>query len=193
MSSEMRKNPVIILVGPSGVGKSTLVSMLLEDNTQMVDIITYTTRPMRPNEKEGDPYHFVSQSKFEELKAKSFFVETAWVHTNQYGTPLDQIESAWKTNRIVLMDVDVQGAATFKRKFPQSLTIFILPPSINMLRQRLENRPGSKSDDLELRMTNAKKEIDRSREFDHHLINDDLKVCFVQLKKLIEEYLSHRV
>lgn len=182
--------PMILLIGPSAVGKSSLLDKALADFPQLRDTITYTTRGMRKGESQGHPYHFVSKEEFKQKISGNFFVEYAEVHGNLYGTPSDQIEETWRLGRVVIMDIDVQGAKTFKSKYPQSLAIFILPPSINALRQRIIKRENKVPDDIEIRMRNAQIEIGQVGEFDRQIVNDNFNHAYAQLKKLIEEFLE---
>jgi len=186
------KNAMVILVGPSGAGKSTLLDRAIQDFPELRDTVTYTTRSMRAGEQEGAPYHFVTRETFLKLIDEDFFVEWAAVHDQLYGTPGSQIQGFWDEGKTVIMDVDPQGAKTFKAKYPQALTVFILPPSIDKLRQRLASRDAGKTKDLELRMANAQKEILQAEDFDHQLVNDDLEGAYESLKKLIEELLRSR-
>jgi guanylate kinase len=184
------KRPMILLIGPSGVGKSSFLDQALKDFPALRDTITYTTRSMRKGESQGQPYHFVTMERFKELIAQGFFVEHAKVHDNLYGTPSDQIEESWRLGRVVIMDIDVQGAKTFKAKYPQALSVFILPPSIDSLRQRIVKREGSVPADIEVRMRNAEMEMALANQFDRQIINDSFAVAYGQLKKLIEEFLE---
>ena len=182
--------PLIIVAAPSGAGKSSFVERVHREVRGLRDTVTYTTRAMRVGESEGHPYHFVSLDRFEELKGQGFFVEWARVHSNFYGTPLHQLTDAWAVGEIVIMDIDVQGADTFKRLYPDAFTIFILPPSIAELRRRVTKRDGGAPADLELRMSNAEKEIARAGDFDLQLVNDDFAISYAQFKKIIEELLA---
>ncbi len=183
---------MIILVGPSAVGKSTFLTRALEDFPQLVDTITCTTRSMRPGESEGNPYFFLSREEFEAKLAEDFFVEHALVHGNLYGTPRDQIEANLAKGQAVIMDVDVQGARALKAKYPGALTLFIHPPSLEVLRERLVKRDGSSSKDLELRLANAQREIEASGEFDRQLVNGNFSESYTYFKKIIEEVLKNR-
>lgn len=183
------RTKMIIVAAPSGAGKSSFVDRICADESRMVDVITYTTRPMRRGESEGKPYHFVSIEKFEELISKNFFVEHASVHGKYYGTPLDQLELAWSKGLCVIMDIDVQGAETFRRKYPDSKSIFIIPPSIDELRKRVIKRDGKVPADLEVRMLNAEKEMARRGEFDYQIVNDDFETSYKSFKKIIDELL----
>ena len=182
---------MIIIAAPSGAGKSSFVSRITKEIPRLCDTVTYTTREMRAGESEGNPYHFISRSEFEQKLKDDFFVEWAVVHGNLYGTPYHQIREAWERSQVVIMDVDVQGAETFKRKFPQdAVSIFILPPSIEELRRRVVKRDGKIPKDLEVRMANAEKEIGRAREFDYQLVNEDFENSYREFKKIIEEILK---
>lgn len=184
------KTRMIIIAAPSGAGKSSFVEKICKEEARLEDTVTYTTRTMREGESEGHPYHFVSFEKFEELKMKGFFVEWAKVHTNYYGTPLQQLEDAWEKGRCIIMDVDVKGAATFKEKFPDAKSIFILPPSIEELRRRVIKRDAKVPADLEVRMANAEKEIQEAKSFDFQLVNDVFETSYAQFKKIVEELLG---
>lgn len=181
---------MVILIGPSGVGKSSFLDRALRDYPRLKDTVTYTTRAMRQGESEGHPYHFVSRAKFEELVSQGFFVEHAEVHGNLYGTPLHQLEETWAEGNVVIMDVDVQGALTFQGRYPKAKTIFILPPSIDSLRQRILKREGKSPKDLELRLRNAEAEMRHSSRFGHSLVNDHFESAYGELQKLIEDYLG---
>lgn len=183
------KKPMVIIVGPSGVGKSTFVNRLISEIDLFVDIVTFTTRALREGESEGSPYHFVSMEKFETLKQQNFFVEWAQVHGRCYGTPRDQLEKAWQQGRAVVLDVDVQGAQQIKSQYPQALTLFILPPSIDSLRYRIAKREGT-TVDVDLRMKNAEYEISLASTFDFQVVNDDFEGSYREFKKIIEDYLK---
>ncbi len=179
------KKPMVILIGPSAAGKSSFLDRALQENLGLCDIITYTSRPMRPGEKEGAPYHFVSRERFEELKNQNFFVESATVHGNFYGTPRDQIEEAWKRGETVIMDIDVQGAFSLKKLYPQAVTIFLMPPSLDALRQRLLKRGPEK--DIELRLKNAQAEMALAPKFDFTIVNADFETAYLEFRKLVEK------
>lgn len=183
---------MIIVVGPSGVGKSSFVELICKEFPQLVDTVTYTTRGMRPGESEGNPYHFVSQDKFEGLIKEDFFIEYAQVHGNFYGTPRHQIDDAIQAGKVVIMDVDVQGAKTFKGKYPDGFTLFIHPPSIDELRQRVLKRDGMRAQDLDVRMANALKEIAEASYFDYEMTNDDFEGSYAEFKKIVELVLKSR-
>lgn len=184
------KTRMIIVAAPSGAGKSSFLARAIEDFPRLRDTVTFTTRAMRAGESEGNPYHFVTESHFRQLLSEDFFVESATVHGNLYGTPFYQLEEAWRDGKVIIMDVDVQGADTFRSKFPDAKTIFILPPSIEELRRRVILRDKKVPADLEVRMGNAAQEIARAPEYDYQIVNDDFEKSYGQFKKIIEDLLA---
>lgn len=180
---------MIIVAAPSGAGKSSFVEKICSEDKRLEDTITFTTREMRAGESQGHPYHFIDKERFEGLIKEDYFVEWAPVHNNLYGTPLEQIENAWKVGRCIIMDVDVQGADTFKKKYPDAKSIFILPPSIEELRRRVIKRDGKVPSDLEVRMKNAEKELKNADRFDFRIVNDNFNTSYAEFKKIIEELL----
>ena len=185
------KNAMIIVVGPSGVGKSSFVDQAIADFDSLVDIVTCTTRPIREGEQPGVSYHYLSQKEFEKRREEGMFVEWAQVHGYFYGTPRDQIEEAWAQGRAVIMDIDIQGARAVKKVYPENATtIFILPPSREELRQRLAKRDGGKTVNLELRLKNSEVEMACAEEFDHRVVNADFKASYLEFKKLVEDQLE---
>jgi guanylate kinase len=180
---------IFIVAAPSGAGKSSFVERIARENVGLRDIITCTTRAMRNGEAEGQPYHFMTVDNFEAHVRKGFFAEWAEVHGNRYGTPMDQIEEAWDQGKGVIMDIDVQGADTFKRKFPWANTIFILPPSLEELRRRILKRDGKIPHDLDLRLENAQKELEQASRFDIQVVNDVFEDSYQRFKKIIEDLL----
>ena len=186
-----QKRPsLIIVVGPSGVGKSSFVDRITKEMPLLFDTVTYTTRAMRKGESEGIPYHFVTEERFKELLSQGFFIEHAIVHGRMYGTPKHQIDDAIAAGRVVIMDVDVQGARSFKSIYTDAFAIFIHPPSIDELRQRVILRDGKALPDLETRMANAQKEIKVAHEFDTQMVNDDFDRSYAEFKKIIEARLN---
>lgn len=181
---------MIILAAPSGAGKSSFVERICKEDPRLVDTITYTTREIRKGESQGHPYYFVSKQEFEEKIETNFFIEWANVHTNLYGTPHYQIEEAWKQEKCVIMDVDVQGAKTFRDKFPDAKSIFILPPSIDELRRRITKRDGKVPHDIEVRMANADREMKESSTFDEQIVNDNFEKSYAIFKKFVDDWLK---
>lgn len=187
----MTKGLIIIIVAPSGAGKSSFLERIVREDERLVDTITYTTRIPRKGEEPGKPYHFVDMKKFNQLKEADFFVETAEVHGNFYGTPLDQIQQTWSQGKAAIMDVDVQGALTIKKRFPEAKTIFIQPPSIDELRRRITSRSGgTEPSDLELRLKNAHREMALADHFDFRVMNDVFEPSYQRFKKIIEDLLK---
>lgn len=184
------KNNLIIVAAPSGAGKSSFVEKICSEMDQLVDTVTYTTRSPRAGESQGKPYFFISKDDFQEKVADDFFVEWAQVHTNYYGTPLDQLETAWAQGKWIIMDVDVQGFRTFKAKYPQAKSVFILPPSIDELRRRIVKRDGKVPEDIEIRLKNAEKEISEAERFDRRLVNDKFDVSYKEFKKIVEDWIA---
>jgi len=184
------RTQMIIVAAPSGAGKSSFVERICKEDPRLRDTVTFTTRQMRSGESQGHPYNFVSKDEFNSLVAKNYFVEWALVHTNFYGTPLEQLENAWAEGKCIIMDVDVQGAETFKNKYPSAKTVFILPPSIQELRRRVTKRDGASIADLEVRMQNAEKEIKVAPTFDYQIINDEFEGSYLKFKKIVEELLA---
>jgi guanylate kinase len=181
---------MIIVAAPSGAGKSSFVDRACREEKLLEDTVTYTTRAMRKGESQDHPYHFVAQEEFEAKIKDNFFVEWAQVHNNLYGTPYYQLEKAWVQGKCIIMDVDVQGADTFKAKYPDAVSIFILPPSIDELRRRIERRDGGIPADIEIRMANAEKELKQASRFDYQIVNDQFDHSYAQFKKIVEELLS---
>lgn len=183
---------MIIVVAPSGAGKSTFIDEILKyPELAIKDSITYTTRSMREGESEGAPYFFLEEADFKNKIEENFFVEWARVHSSLYGTSHKQIREFWQAGFSVIMDVDIQGAETFKSKFPEALVVFIQPPSIEALKDRLLKRgDGELPPDYEVRMESAKREMAWAKNADKIVINDDFSEAFKQFRKEVELYLE---
>lgn len=184
------KTRMIIVAAPSGAGKSSFVERLAAEDSRLHDIVTYTTRAMRHHESPGKPYFFISREEFDKKVKEDFFIEWAQVHTNFYGTSYEQIQLAWAKDKVVIMDIDIQGVATFKSKYPDARTVFIMPPSIDELRRRVIKRDGGPPPDLEVRMLNAEKEMKKAHEFDVQIINDDFERSYAEFKKIVENWIT---
>lgn len=181
----MKRDKVFIVSAPSGAGKSSLCERALKEFSDLEDIITSTTRQMRPGESQGNPYNFVTVEKFLELKKNGYFIETAMVHNNHYGTPAHIFQDAWSRGKFLIMDVDVQGAATFRKFFPNAVYIFIKPPNIDELRKRLEKRDGPHSKDLSVRLQNAIREMELAPQYEFQIVNDDFDRAYSEFREII--------
>ena len=191
---EGQSSRIIILTGPSGAGKSSFIKKLLSEVNVLKSTITYTTRKIRKNESEGRPYYFLSEEEFKDLIKKDFFIEWAKVHSHFYGTSRDQMTGIWKEGKSVIKDLDVQGADSIKKVYPQVLRIFISPPSLLELRKRIQGRDGlNEGRDLELRLENAKKEIEEARFFDFVIVNDDFESSYRNFRKIVMDYLKKKL
>ena len=180
---------LIIVSAPSGAGKSSFCNRVLQEFPTLIHSISYTTRPPRPKESDGDHYFFVTKEKFLSLIKKGSFAEWAQVHSHYYGTSKEQLESAWKKGRIVIMDIDVQGASQLKKLYPLAHTIFILPPSMDELKKRLQKR-DDKTDSLELRLKNAEEEMQLADTYKYQIINDNFEESYTQFRKIIEDIIT---
>jgi len=188
----MMKRKTLLIIGPTAVGKSTLLGRALLDYPILLDIITYTTRAPRSGEKDGDPYHFVTEEKFKGLMKDNFFIETANVHGKLYGTPRDQFDKAHAAGRAVIMDIDVQGAKKLLQIYPEACTVFVLPPTMDALRQRFIKRGVTSEGDLENRLVSAQKEMAQAGDFLYRIVNEDFEQAYVELRKVIENLLKNQ-
>lgn len=186
------RSKVLLIIGPTAVGKSTILERALKDFPPLVDLITYTTRAMRGGESEGNPYHFVSEEKFKSLIEKKFFIEWALVHGKMYGTPRDQFDRATEQGRAVITDIDVQGAKTFLCEFPHAVTIFLKPPTLEALRQRFIKRGITSQADLDKRLESAKNELAQAGDFSHVVVNDNFDSAYAEIRKIIENLLKNQ-
>jgi guanylate kinase len=162
-----------IVSAPSGAGKTSLVKALLKTDPAIRLSVSYTTRPPRPGETDGRDYHFVSRERFQEMLAEGEFLEHAEVYGNFYGTSKGSIARDLDAGRDILLEIDWQGAAQVKRHFPQSASVFILPPSFNALRTRLAGRGQDSEEVIERRLAAAAHEVAHAEAFDYIIVNDD--------------------
>ncbi|MHB1425785.1 MAG: guanylate kinase [Gemmataceae bacterium] len=182
----MAKAPLIILAGPSGSGKSTIIARLLKDSARPLRLsVSATTRPPRPYEQNGVHYYFWTREQFDTQRQAGAFLEWATVHGQWYGTLRSEVEE-YRTRGIgVLLDIDVQGAAQVRAQYPDCLSIFIRTSSGETYEQRLKKR-GEAPESIARRLASARRELERSNEFDRVVINEDLDLAVAQVGKLID-------
>ncbi|WP_461830054.1 guanylate kinase [Aquifex sp.] len=180
---------VFIISAPSGTGKTTVAKKVLSQLPDLVRVVTYTTRPPRPGEVDGQDYRFISKEDFEKKIKENYFLEYANVYGNYYGTPKKDIEDILSQGKDALLIIDVQGAFKVKSLMPEAVSIFLLPPSFEELKRRIEGR-GYVDKNLEKRLQTAKEEIPCARYFDYIVINDFLNNAVEKVKAII---LSYRV
>ena len=177
-----RKGIVFVISAPSGAGKTTLIEKLLQEFTTFAFSISYTTRKPRPNEKDGEHYHFVTEEEFLILRDNNFFVEWACVHGAYYGSPLEETQRLLQQGRDVLFDVDVQGAKQLYTVLQQGFYLFITPPSYKALVERLQSRGTEDKKSIAQRLANAEEEMRAAHWFSAWIVNDNIEQAYEQLR-----------
>ena len=182
----MSKGGVFVVSGPSGSGKDTVLKGLFAENPDILFSISSITRAMRPGEREGEKYNFVSREHFEEMIKNDLLLEHNVFVGNYYGTPRIPVEKAVSEGRDIIIEVDVNGAAQIRKKLPEAVTVFIMPPSFEELKRRLVGR-GTESEELiEKRLRSALDEIRRAEEYDYIIVNDDAAAASQSLMSVIK-------
>ena len=176
---------LFVVAAPSGAGKSSLVKALLELDSLVKPSVSHTTRAPRGQEKNGREYFFVSNAEFDAMVKDNGFVEWAEVHGHRYGTSREAITQRMDQGSDVVLEIDFQGAMSIKRVFANAVTIFILPPSWDELRARLERRGEDTSETIDLRLRNAKTEVAQIHHFDFVIINDSFDRALFDLKSIV--------
>tara|TARA_B100000809_G_scaffold22918_1_gene20104 strand:+ start:654 stop:1286 length:633 start_codon:yes stop_codon:yes gene_type:complete len=181
-----KKGMMFVLSSPSGVGKTTLAKKLAENNSQFAISISHTTRKPRPNEIDGKDYYFVTQEEFDVLIKKNDFYEFANIFDNNYGTHKETVIKLLSQGKDVLFDIDWQGTLQLKKIRDLNIVcIFILPPNINVLRDRLLNRHKGQEELIEKRMNKFNEELSHWNQYNYVVTNDDLNICYEKIKSII--------
>ena len=183
---------VIVISGPSGVGKTTIYKQILKEHSSDISFsISATTRKIRDGEVDGKDYHFLSIEEFKQLIDKDDFIEWECVHNNYYGTLKSEIYRIWKMGKHCLLDIDVKGGLQIKEIFEnKAFLVFISPPSMAELENRLRNRGTCDEESLKRRLDNATKEMEQKDFYDTILKNENIEIAVVELKKQIKEYVA---
>jgi len=185
LNSQNKRKFLIILISPSGGGKTAIFTKLLADNNEVKYSVSFTTRKARINEIDRVNYNFISEEKFQEMKKSGDFLESAIVHGYWYGTSKSYINNVLKNNHII-MDIDVQGAKQIMNSDIDQVTIFILPPSREVWLKRLRGRGTDSDEVIKVRLESAEKEIKEIKDFEYLIINDDLETAVKSIETIIK-------
>ncbi len=180
-----KKGDLFVISAPSGGGKSTLCTMLLKNVDKLKMSVSFTTRGRRKGERNNRDYSFISERKFRGMIDRGEFAEWAMVHGNLYGTSVKRIKEINNRGYDIILDIDVQGARQIKQKIDDAFFIFILPPSMSVLRKRLTSRRTDSKEQVDMRLGIARKEMSACREYDYIVINKDLDTAYKQLASII--------
>lgn len=185
---------LFIISAPSGAGKTSLVRAVLNHDPTLSLSVSYTSRPPRKGEEDGHDYYFVSEEIFRQMQNRGEFLESAEVYGNLYGTSQHWVNGAIESGQDILLEIDCQGARQVRKFFPQSVSIFILPPSANVLETRLIKRDQDHADIIRKRLHAAREEVSHANEFDYVIINDDLEKAVGDLASIVkaERLKGHR-
>ncbi len=192
VNSNQLKSPghLFIISAPSGAGKSTLCRAVRDHFADLLYSISYTTRPPRQGEQNGVDYHFIRRDQFEKGISRHQWAEWAEVHGNYYGTSAKFLDDGLSAGRDILLDIDVQGTGQILERYPNGITIFILPPSLKILKQRLKERGTDSPKVIAVRMENARKEMAQKHMYRHIVTNDRLSDATAELITIFESYRS---
>lgn len=179
---------LFILAAPSGAGKTTLCKAILNRYRDMLYSVSYTTRAPRPGEVNGVDYYFISKEKFIKDIENNKWAEWAQVHGNFYGTPAEFLNKSLSKGQDVLLDIDIQGTVQVLDRYADTITFFILPPSLEILKKRLESRGTDSADTISARLVNAKEEISKKNLYHHVIVNDQLSSAVSELLSIIAKY-----
>ncbi|NLG88847.1 MAG: guanylate kinase [Clostridiaceae bacterium] len=182
----MKPGLLVVVSGPAGVGKGTVVSRAREKNSDIVYSVSATSRKPRPGEIEGKNYFFVSRERFIEMIRNNELLEWVEYCGNYYGTPRAYVEEQLKKGRIVLLEIEVEGAGNIKKRYPECVSIFIAPPDLDELKKRITNRGTEPSDVIERRMNRAKEEMERMADYDYVIVNDTVENASDRLLEILE-------
>ncbi len=179
------KGKLFVVSGPSGVGKNTLLNVIIDSCEKVQYSVSATSRPIRPGEVDGKSYYFVTRERFEQLIAENALLEYAEYVGNYYGTPLGPIREAIENGVDVVMDVDVVGALKIKKRLPEAVLVFVTAPSFDIIRKRLIHRGDVAPGLMEERLERAKWECQQAKNYEYIVVNDDLKTAGEELKAIM--------
>jgi len=182
------KGTLFVLSAPSGTGKTTICNQLRRLVSDLVFSVSSTTRAPRAGERTGIDYHFVTIAEFERKIEAGLWAEWARVHGNYYGTSAEFLDAALAKRQTVLLDIDVQGARQIRKRYPDCVTVFIMPPSMEALQVRLEARQTDDATTITKRLANARAEIAQKDRYHHIIVNDDLQTAVDEMVALISQY-----
>lgn len=184
------KGILIVISAPSGGGKTTLANELISRFPNSRRSISMTTRPARPTEIGGQDYHFVTNEEFDKVLGGQGFAESATVHGYRYGTSNASVKEAFERGELLFLTIDVQGANSIKKSFPDAMTIFVSPPDFDILETRLRKRGTESDTDIRRRLENARKEMAQASDFDYQVLNDRLDRAALEIESIIRKRLQ---
>ena len=180
------KGLLVVLSGPSGSGKDTVLDRLKEKVSTFDKTVSATTRSVRDGEKDGIDYYFIDKTTFEKKIEDGYFLEYTVYNGNYYGTPVSEVEKRMDRGGCVLLKIEVEGAANVRKAIPESVSVFIIPPSMEELERRLRGRGTETEESFRSRLETAKQELSRACEYDYVVVNDDVELCAEQVSHILE-------
>ncbi|MDR0956368.1 MAG: guanylate kinase [Endomicrobium sp.] len=181
-----QRGKIIIISAPSGAGKTTVCNAIVKNNKNIVRSISYTTRPPRKCERNAREYFFINESDFEKMIKKNKFIEWAKVHGNYYGTSKDFLKSVLKTDKKIILGIDVQGGINIKKRYPNSCMIFVMTPNLKILKERLTMRGNNSENEIKIRLKNAREELKQIVQYEYLIINRDLDTAVNEIEIVIK-------